>query len=51
MDTTTAETATRTELVGNVRDLRHVPLRQIAAQAAARAGNTAGRAGEFNSSI
>jgi len=49
VDTTPAETAARTELVGNVRDLRRVTLAEIIR--ARTAGSTSGDSGEFNSSI
>jgi len=49
VDTTPAETGTRTELVGNIRDLRHTPLAEIIRTR--RASSTGAEAGEFNSSI
>lgn len=49
MNTTTAETGTRTELAGNVRDLRRVTLAEIIRARTARCASA--DAGEFNSSI
>jgi hypothetical protein len=49
VNTTTAETAARTVLVGNIRDLRGATLAEIIRLR--RASSTGGAAGEFNSSI
>ena len=50
MDTTTAETGTRTELVGNVRDLQSATFAEIIRARRASSATRDG-AGEFNSSI